>query len=437
MKELPFQLLLIGEELIRNGWSEPLGTMGYNVDVAGSGRQALERLEAGPVDLVLLDTSLSDMSGFALLRNLRRRYASSRLPVIMVTDGNRSDNVVKAFDLGANDFVVIPVDFSVLQARIQARLRGRRPSGLQESDPHADPAGEIAPGTVLDGKYEIGSLLGRGHFGRVYRARHLTLEREVAVKVLRPNRQNREELLERFRREGISACQIEHPNAVSVLDYSVSEGGLPFLVMELLEGHALRDEIRQRGPLTPLRCAVILLPVCEVLAEAHSLGIVHRDIKPHNIFLQQARRGEVIKVLDFGIAKLLDEVLPGQELTVEGSGPGTPAYMAPERFSEQPYDGQADVYSLGVTLYEMLTGAPPFHAVNGNPIKLALMHMSQKPPSLCDQNPGVPRPLEKVVLRALEKEPEARPQPAELARDFIEALGLELPASVEKSLGVA
>jgi len=427
MSEPQFTLLLIGADPDHSAWSADLEREGYAVEVMETGANALHRLRRGPVDLVLVASELPDTDAFAVLKSIRELYSPAKLPIVMVTSGRRTDEIVRAFDLGANDYIAKPVDFQVLLVRIQARLRGHEPVTPVEEKKAPTSGLEIEAGTVLDGKYRLESQIGRGHYGVVYRATHLTLERPVAVKLLHPNYYNRDESLERFRREGISACQIEHPNAVSVLDYSVTEGGLPYLVMELLEGRSLEDEIRDNAPLHPVRCAVILLPICEVLAEAHSLGIIHRDIKPQNIFLQEKRRSEVVKVLDFGIAKLVDDAILGQELTVDGSGPGTPTYMAPERFSEAPYDCRVDVYSLGVLLYEMLTGRPPFHTPTGNPIKLALMHMSEAPAPLCDVNPHVPRPLDKVVRRALEKDFTQRPWVGELAQEFFRALGMELP----------
>ncbi len=423
-----FTILLVEDnELHRTMWSNFLRREGHVVVTAADGIEALRLIKDTPVDLILLDIMMPVISGFEVLKILRQRYSPDDLPVIMATAKDQSTDVVKAFDLGANDYVTKPLDFPVVLVRIQAQLRARVPAHTKPPRPKERSVLKMAPGTVLEGKYRLDAKLGHGQYGAVYRATHLKLRRPVAVKVLRTPAQAEDEALERLRREGISACRLEHPNVVTVLDFSVSSR-VPFLVMELLEGKSLEEEIRERGPLSPLRCAVILMPICEVLAEAHSLGIVHRDIKPGNIFLQQARRGEVVKVLDFGIAKLLGDSVFDPDITVDGSGPGTPTYMAPERFSEKPYNGRADVYSVGVMLYEMLTGKPPFVVPDGNPIKMALMHMSEQARPLCEENPELPRPLEEVVFAALDKEPDDRPTAEELARNFTAALGLELPA---------
>ena len=167
---------------------------------------------------------------------------------------------------------------------------------------------------------------------------------------------------------------------MTVLDASVTASGVPFLVTELLRGRTLAAELQRHGPMSSARCAEILLPICNVLAEAHTLGIVHRDIKPQNIYLHRSRQGEMVKVLDFGIAKLIDEAVVRRRSAAGSAGPGTPAYMAPERFSSgYPCDGRADIYSLGVMLYNMLVGRLPFTVEGGNLIKLGDEASGPKP----------------------------------------------------------
>ena len=436
MSETPFTLLVVDDnEINRMTWVAHLKRQGYIVETAEDGLEAIQQVEKKPIDLILLDIMMPVMSGFEVLKILRQTYSPADLPIIMATARDQSEDIVEAFELGANDYVTKPVDFPVSLVRIQAQLRSRTPSRTRMKAPtlSAKTIAEAEPGTILEDKYRLEELIGHGTYGAVYRATHLKLKRAVAVKLLHAHVQKRGEALKRFEREGISACQIEHPNAVAVLDFNVAFG-VPFLVMEMLEGHSLEEEMKRTGTMSPLRCAVVLLPICEVLAEAHSLGIIHRDIKPQNIFLQHARRGEVVKVLDFGIAKLIDNPNSDADITIEGGGPGTPTYMAPERFSKNPYDGSADVYSLGIMLYEMLCAHPPFISPDGNPIRVALMHMSEPPKSLCERNPEIPRPVEEVVMRALEKDPRKRPTAGELARQFFAALGLQLPTAYENAL---
>jgi hypothetical protein len=166
---------------------------------------------------------------------------------------------------------------------------------------------ETLPGTVLDEKYRLAEKIGSGNFGTVYRGEHIFLHHPVAVKVFRPAIGRLAlEGLDRFRLEGISACRINHPNAVTVLDFDVSAGSLAYLVMELLHGRSLADELRSVGKITPVRCAYIAASVCDALAEAHEAGIVHRDIKPGNVFLHHSHSEQLVKVIDFGIAKLTD-----------------------------------------------------------------------------------------------------------------------------------
>ena len=300
---------------------------------------------------------------------------------VMVTAKTDSEDVVEALSLGANDYVTKPVDYPVALARIRAHLRTRQ-AVQAEAAPPVEPQNpaQAMPGTVLAGRYRLDALIGGGSFGTVFRARHLELEREVAVKVLATSAGTDPEALARFRREGASACRVQHPNAVAVLDFGVNQGGVAYLVMELLQGHSLEKELEDKAQLPPRRCAEIVVPVCSALAAAHAAGVVHRDIKPSNVFLHQTPQGEVPKILDFGIAKMSGEAAIGQSLTVDGSLLGTPAYMAPERFRRGPYGTKSDVYSVGAMLYEMLAGRLPFIPSSADPLALVAMQAEEDPP---------------------------------------------------------
>jgi len=432
VSEQPFSVLVVDDnEVNRELYSRYLELEGYAVLTASDGSEALERIEDSTVDLVLLDVMMPGLDGFEVLARLRAQHSPDRLPVIMATAKDESKNIVKAFDIGANDYVTKPLDLRVVAVRVQAHLRAKI-AARSRPEPITS-VSRIEPGTVLDGKYKLESLIGQGNFGAVYRATHLTLDRLVAVKLLDANLQPGDEPTKRFQQEGISACRIQHPNAVAILDFSVSTEGIPFLVMELLRGGTIEDELNQRGRLTPERSAEILLPVCGVLSEAHSLGIIHRDIKPQNIFLHQGRHGEAVKVLDFGIAKLVGDAAADQELTLEDGVIGTPIYMAPERFVKVKYDGRADVYSLGVMLYEMLVGKPPFYLTGTSPLKVIYAHMNEAPRPPRELNPELSPEIEAVVLRALDKDMNLRPTAAQFANEFAAALGLESPSSLEEA----
>ncbi len=431
MGEVPFTVLVVDDnEVNRELYSRYLELDGHRVLGAGDGARALKTIARSMVDLVLLDVMMPGIDGFEVLATIRKEHSPEELPVIMATAKDQSEDVVKAFDLGANDYVTKPLDMRVLTVRVQSQLRAKIVARARRLE--ADTLiTRIEPGTVLDGKYRLDSMIGQGSFGAVYKARHLTLDRAVAVKVLDAV-QPGDELLARFQREGISACRIQHPNAVAIMDFSVTATGIPFLVMELLRGGTLEDELNLKGRLSPERCAQILIPVCGVLNEAHSLGIIHRDIKPQNIFLHQSRHGEWVKVLDFGIAKLVGDAAAEQELTLEDGVIGTPIYMAPERFVKVPYDGRADVYSLGVMLYEMLVGKPPFFFVGTSPLKVIYAHMNEEPRPPRELNPELTPEIEALVMRALDKDIARRPTADGLAGDLAAALGLELPAPLER-----
>jgi PAS domain S-box-containing protein len=277
---------------------------------------------------------------------------------------------------------------------------------------------EILPGTDLEGRYRLEQRIGSGGYGVVYRAVQIGLDRAVAVKLFRPaSGRITPEHLRRFRVEGISACRVNHPNAVSVIDSGVSADGLPYIVMELLEGATLGEAILALGRVPPRRAVAILRDICAGLAAAHAEGIVHRDVKPDNVYLHRGRDGEVVKILDFGIAKLMSDTgeVPVEALTGTGHMIGTPTYMSPERLQGAPYDGRADVYSVGVMLYELLTGRPPFGVTGSTPWETVRAHLTVHPAPLRELDPALPEQLEGLALATLSKKPDERPTAAELA----------------------
>jgi len=417
---MPTLLVVDDNEMNRDMLGRRLERKGYRVLSACDGESALDLLATEPIDLVLLDIEMPGMSGLDVLREVRKTRTGLQLPILMATARTDSADVVRALEAGANDYVVKPLDFPVVLARVDAQLRLRPAS---EPAAAAPANADTGPGSLLAGKYRLGSLIGSGSFGSVYRARHEDLARDVAVKILATAAQSGPDALARFKREGIAACRVKHPNAVVVTDFGATPAGAAFLVMELLEGRSLSDEMKRVGRFTVARCAEILTPLCGALAEAHLSGIVHRDVKPANVFLQRTPLGETVKVLDFGIAKIVDEDARGGSLTVEGGILGTPAYMAPERFRGEPIDGASDVYSVGVMLYQMLGGRLPFAAPDADLMAVAMMHLHREPPPLREADPKIAPEIERIVLSALRKNARERPPIAALAASFARAAG--------------
>ena len=415
----PHTLLVVeDDEMSRDQLSRRLERRGFRVLRAHDGMAALAVLERHAPDLVLLDVMMPGMSGLDLLRTLRARRSPLDLPVIMTTALSDSEDVVEALEAGANDYVTKPIDFPVALARIQAHLRARDAAGRAAA---AAAEGPIGAGTVLDGRYRLDERIGTGGYGTVYRALHLELQQPVAVKVMQPRAAAPETAVLRFRQEGISACRVKHPNAVAVMDFGFTPAGVAYLVMELLEGHGLDEELVARRKLPLARCVEVAVPVLRALAAAHAAGIVHRDVKPSNVFLARGPAGEVVKLLDFGIAKLSGEAEMERPLTTEGMVLGTPAFISPERVRGGAYDGRSDVYGVGAMLYRMLTGQLPFAETGGDAHAVLSAKMVSDPQSLRALDPSIAPPVEAVVMRALRREPAQRPGAGALA-DQLELL---------------
>lgn len=286
-------------------------------------------------------------------------------------------------------------------------------------------------GQILDNKYRIEARLGAGGMGTVYRALHLLIDRPVAVKVLNQRFVEDEAAQTRFRREAKAAGRLQHANAVTVTDFGQTSDGYVYIVMELLQGQTLRDVLARDAPLEVARAVSFMMQVSAAVAAAHEAGIIHRDLKPANIFIvQRADVPALVKVLDFGIAKLASESFEEgdkETLTAVGAMIGTPRYMSPEQCNGAELTPAADVYSLGVILYEMLTGTVPFSG--STPLAIAIKHAGELPRDPREINASIPGELAQLVLHALEKQPEDRPQNAsEFHHELLEIadrLGLE------------
>jgi tRNA A-37 threonylcarbamoyl transferase component Bud32/tetratricopeptide (TPR) repeat protein len=302
------------------------------------------------------------------------------------------------------------------------------PAGTGEFDPEerfeiaASNEVDLPPGTIIDGRYRLGKVIGQGGMGRVYEAEHVEIGRKVAVKILLPQYSTKEELVVRFRREARAASRIGHPNIVDVTDSGVTPEGSVYFVMELLTGVDLGDLLSAHRRLPPERAVRIAVQVCRALAAAHAAGIIHRDLKPENVYLvEKDGKSDFVKVLDFGIAKAPNSDIT-RKLTTPGIAMGTPEYMSPEQAMGNPADARSDVFALGAILYELLTGTPPHDGEHA--VEILSRKLSQKAEPLRKKNPTVPEALEDVIMSALERDAENRPQ---TMGDFEAALLAAMP----------
>jgi DNA-binding NtrC family response regulator len=393
-------------------------------EVLASGEAARERGELASPDVrVIAYTSapLATASGFhaKLLARLERRQL--RVPSL----AERSDDVaeIALFFLRQHSRRIGAVVETISEQSMKRLRKYRWPGDVNELQSVIERGVTSAQGPVLEidaalldeglplGHYRLMEKLGEGGMGEVWRARHQLLARPCAIKLIKSDLlgENREAATERFRLEARTIASLSSPNTVRLYDFGVSETGSFYFVMELLTGMDLWSLVQRFGPLPPERVVAVLRQACRSLGEAHAAGLLHRDIKPQNLFL--CRLGldvDILKLLDFGLVKSLNE--DGTQLTAAGTLTGTPAYMPPERVLGVTADERSDIYSLGCVAYWMLTGKAVF---TGEPMAVMIHHARTppKPPSTIAPFP-VPERLEQIVLACLEKTPEKRPSSA-------------------------
>ena len=274
---------------------------------------------------------------------------------------------------------------------------------------------------ILNKRYQLEESLGSGGMAVVYRARDLELERPVAVKILREDYSNDPDFRERFRQEARAAANLSHPNLVTVHDFGLDRGRL-FIVLEHVPGTDLKTTLQRRGRLGVEEAVDLMTQACAGVGYAHRAGLVHCDLKPHNLLITPDRR---LKVTDFGIARALASIKPEEHSEIVW---GSPLYFAPEQAAGGPPSPASDVYSLGVVLFEMLTGQPPFNAPTA--AELSRLHRSVPPPAPRQLNPAISAGLEHIILKVLSKEPTARFRTADQLGRVLNSLSQPQPAAL-------
>jgi serine/threonine protein kinase len=295
---------------------------------------------------------------------------------------------------------------------------------------------ELLVGSVIGDRYRLLRLIGTGGMGSVYESEHIMLQKRVAVKLLREEFIKRPRMMIRFKQEAKILAQIGHENIANVIDFGETSQGQMYIVMEYLQGEDLRTRIEREQALPITQAVPIIIQICKALKAAHKKGIIHRDMKPENVFLiSKDEKQDFVKILDFGVAKILDIHNAQERLTSPGVVFGTPEYISPEQIQSLPLDHRVDIYSVGIIMYEMLTGKVPFRGDSF--LQIVTQHLINPPPSPLSVNPHIhlPSKMEEIIFKALSKEPEERYQSMdELIEDLLLVSHEEMPIEEEKGI---
>jgi len=403
-------LVVEDDELLRGLARAALEPNGWAVTEAASAEQAVELLRHESFDIGLIDLGLPGMDGIELIKQIRSDSDHDPLVLIVCTSSRSPDDTVDALEAGADDYVTKPYDPAVLIARARAQLRNR---GAKAPAAVVGSLIRLRPGELISGKYRLTEPIGQGGQGEIWAAHHVQLERDVAVKFLRSAGTARHTREDSTRKEGVHASRVEHPGAVAVFDFDWADDGRPYLVMERLRGRELRDRIAE-GPVSPAEATATFAPIAAALAAAHEAGVLHRDVKPGNIFLHEGPDGTQPKLLDFGIAEAVGTPVPTDQPV--GTLAGTLHYVAPELVRGMPAEPATDLYALGATLFHALAGRPPFQEPDSRKQTVLFRHLAAPPPSLPDFVPSIPPALVELTEGLLAKEAAHRPTAADAHR---------------------
>lgn len=385
---------------------------GFEPVLARDGTSALAILRGGcPPSAAILDWMMPGMSGVDIVRALdedapRAGRDHARAKIVLLTAKGGGADVAEALSAGADDYVAKPFDPLVLRARLEATLRRGKLAPQR-----------LEPGTVLDGRYRLEERIGAGGMGAVFRATHLALQTTVAVKIVRLDRPDLPQVRERFEREAQTAASVRSEHVARILDYGVTPSGQPYLVMEHLRGQTLEERLERLGPLEVADAVRVIRGVAQGLEAAHRLGLVHRDVKPGNIFLADPEEGglPVAKLIDFGLAKGTDP--GGVTMTGQGEIVGTVGFMSPSQLLGEQATVDCDLWALAATAVAALIGRSPFEEEIQS---LTILNTLQAPPpQLSMLREGLPRALDAWAETAFSRvETERFGSASELAYTF-------------------
>lgn len=414
--------------------TDSLSAQEHQVEHAATGPAARDRLSSSAYDLVILDWDLPGCSGYDVLREYRGRGGDTA--VVMLSGRNSFDEKEAALDAGADDYLTKPFALKELRARVRSILRRTSDSknvqtvpaptnGLsgvppfpQPSVPAQGPPEAIGPGTLLDGKYYLEEQLGQSETAIVWKAMHKVMNRPVVVKMLASHLVDNAAASTGFMAECRAMARLSHPNVINVFDTGTL-GKAPFVVMEYFRGETIRQIIEKFGA-APVRTALgVTTQICRGLQAAHNCGIIHRDLKPANIIIQNQtdRNNTLVKIVDFGISFLEGST---ERITQDGTVAGTIGYIAPEQLQDMPIDTRADIYAVGVILYEMLSGLLPFEAKTAH--AMLIKKATESPIPIFTRRPEIPAgsPIDLILKKCLQRNPNMRYQTADQLRTDLE-----------------